>query len=867
MRGDERVAGYLGRVMDDVGDPIGTCFQIADRVVVTAWHVLDDLGAGDLGAFVRVDPLRGGDPTDARVAAVDPRHDLAVLSLTAPLPASTPGLAATDKVELTAWVSVTGVPVVEDRHTYRHLDAPGRWAGGATRDDQVRWGRLISSAVMKGMSGAPVMNAAGMVVGVVSARYVSGDGWLRDTVWVVRTEDLAPLLAGLTDVVVAGRTWKDNRQGPCTLRNDIRDFTGRTAIVDRLIRSLDSGDASAVIISTITGMGGLGKSVLATHVAHRLAAAFPDAQLWVDLRGADAEPVDPGEILTSLLSELGVPMDSIPRELRSKEARLRSTLSGKRALLVLDNAFNEGQVRPLLPGSRTCAVLITSRSRLAGLEGADRLELGVLDPEEAVQLLLRAGDCARETIRMKDAHEVVKLCGYLPLAVRIVAAHAHKGMQRLIERLTEEHSRLGYLEIGDQEVRASFALSYRDLNPEEARFFRLLGLFQGADFSSSLAAAAYGSTEDRAQSILERLWAVHHLLESKDNGRYRLHDLVRLFAQELLDHQEAGTEQRAAKLRCAAYYQEFLVENGGNNAQLAAQGQNVLAAIEWVYEATLAFPDERRIGATLVSLVNTYARYLGATANLEVRVLWGERAAKSASTLSDPEIVARLYSSTLAWPLLQLGRHEEARRYANLGLAAARNCNNLHVADKWIAHSARMLAGAARDEKLADESHLWAIEAASRSAACGDAGLARGAVMDLGYADLLRRSYAEAEARFRELLEYEEEHQDNERIANRSFDVALAVVNRAKQVTEEVERNGLCQQANLLYKRGLAIGQALDHSIVISEGEAGLAMVNRLLGEDDQYQILIQSSRQRLDELGVRRPPRAEQFTNWELPE
>ena len=207
-----RVAGFLGRVLDEAGDPIGTCFQVDPAgVVVTAWHVLDDLGAGDVDAQVRVDPLRSTDPASAssvaRVAAVDPLHDLAVLTLTTPLPATAAGVVATDDMVLTAPVSVTGVPTVEDRHTYRHLDAPGVWAGGATRDDQVPLGRLTASAVLPGMSGAPVVNAAGLVVGVVSARYNSADGWLRDTVWVARTEDLAPLLAGLTTVAVAGRGW------------------------------------------------------------------------------------------------------------------------------------------------------------------------------------------------------------------------------------------------------------------------------------------------------------------------------------------------------------------------------------------------------------------------------------------------------------------------------------------------------------------------------------------------------------------------------------------------------------------------------------------------------------------------------------
>jgi tetratricopeptide (TPR) repeat protein len=207
---DNRVAGYLGRVLDPSGWPAATCFQVAPRVVVTAWHVVDELGAGAVGAVVGVDPLRGGDHTDARVSAVDPFHDLAVLRLTDPLPGCVVGMAATDDMVLTAAVSVTGVPRVDDDYSYRHVDAPGIWGGGAMRGDQLPLGRMISSSVLKGMSGAPVTDAGGLVVGVVSGRYNSADGWLRDSVWVARTENLAGLLRGLAEFSMTTRA----RTGP-----------------------------------------------------------------------------------------------------------------------------------------------------------------------------------------------------------------------------------------------------------------------------------------------------------------------------------------------------------------------------------------------------------------------------------------------------------------------------------------------------------------------------------------------------------------------------------------------------------------------------------------------------------------------------
>jgi Trypsin-like peptidase domain len=197
---DKRVAGYLGRVLDDVNEPVGTCFQIADRIGVTAWHVLVDTDAADVQKILRIDPLRGGAAIEARVERIDTMHDLAVVRLSRSLPESATRLAATDQVQLGAPLSVTGVAMVDDSYTYRHIDAPGQWAGSSTRDDQIELGRMTSSAVVKGMSGAPVLDSEGSVTGVVSGRYNSADGWLRDSVWVARTENLAELLEGILDV-------------------------------------------------------------------------------------------------------------------------------------------------------------------------------------------------------------------------------------------------------------------------------------------------------------------------------------------------------------------------------------------------------------------------------------------------------------------------------------------------------------------------------------------------------------------------------------------------------------------------------------------------------------------------------------------
>jgi uncharacterized protein YidB (DUF937 family) len=199
---DARVPGYLGRVLDGGGAPVGTCFQVAQGVLVTAWHVLDHIGAAEANARVRIDPLAGGAAFDAAVACLDDEHDLAVLTSAGGLPAVTGPLTATDQVPLRVTVTVTGHAVPDDPgHLYRFLNAPGEWAGGTIRDEVVRLGRMTSSAVVRGMSGGPVIcDSDGAVAGVVSGRYNSGDGWLADTVWVARTEDLAVLLGGIAEV-------------------------------------------------------------------------------------------------------------------------------------------------------------------------------------------------------------------------------------------------------------------------------------------------------------------------------------------------------------------------------------------------------------------------------------------------------------------------------------------------------------------------------------------------------------------------------------------------------------------------------------------------------------------------------------------
>jgi len=230
MCADARIPAYLGRVLDADGDAVGTCFQISERTLVTAWHVLDSIGLGEVGSTVQVDSLAGGLPAAAsRVQRVDQVHDLALLVREEPLPKSVLGIVGTDKLPMLTAVTITGVCKVSDPdHQYDWMDATGTWQGGTIRDSRVPLGRLEATAVLPGMSGAPVrLLEDDKVVGIVSARYNSADGWLRNSVLVARTEHLEDLLDGIVSVEVMPWTARQDQQNLHTILQDLEAALGR----------------------------------------------------------------------------------------------------------------------------------------------------------------------------------------------------------------------------------------------------------------------------------------------------------------------------------------------------------------------------------------------------------------------------------------------------------------------------------------------------------------------------------------------------------------------------------------------------------------------------------------------------------------
>jgi NB-ARC domain len=351
---------------------------------------------------------------------------------------------------------------------------------------------------------------------------------------------------------------------PRQLPTDVTFFTGRDAELGTLDALLDRGEPAAVVISAIAGTGGMGKTSLAVHWAHRVRERFPDGELYVNLRGYDpGPPVTPGQALDGFLRALDVPAKKIPRDVDAQAGLYRSLLAGRRMLVVLDNAATPGQVRPLLPGSATCVVVVTSRNQLSGLvarDGAHRLTLNVLPPEDAVTLLRCAIGPDRVDAEPAAAAKVARHCDYLPLALRIAAKRAatrtHLRLADLAEELAVEHDRLDVLTTDDDEVtgvRAVFSWSYRTLAPEAARVFRLLGLHPGPDLGVASAAALVGSTTTAVRRQVAALTSAHLLTETR-RDRYQFHDLLRAYATERAALDESPGECANATHRVLAWY-------------------------------------------------------------------------------------------------------------------------------------------------------------------------------------------------------------------------------------------------------------------------------------------------------------------------
>lgn len=478
---------------------------------------------------------------------------------------------------------------------------------------------------------------------------------------------------------------------PSQLPSDIADFTGRAAEIDQLSRAL-AEPTGAVRVCAISGQPGSGKSTLAAHVAHAVREHFPDGRLYAALRGVHPHRADPAEVLAGFLRAFGVPEQGIPADLEERAQLYRTLLADRRVLVVLDDAADERQVRPLLPGDPACAVLVTSRERLGALSGAAQLDLRVMPDGDALALLDRLVGHDRVAAEAEAAREIVRLCGQLPLAVRIagarLAARPQWRLSRLAERLGVQRRVLQELTLGDLEVRGSLALSYAGLADRERAALRGLGLLDVSGFGGWLVAPLLDCSAEEAEEVVERLVDAQLVdLSGEDGGalRYRVHDLTRAFARERGEAEETPERVRALCARAARTWLG-LVEAAGP----APERVEVPHLDREVVDELLSDPDawfdaeqaalvgvvERLSELDLTELATRLAAALSAS-RFSVRNLFHQwwrthsAALAAARRAGDRAGEARLLAG-LGWLRYEQDRFSEAESYYEQALAAYR---------------------------------------------------------------------------------------------------------------------------------------------------------------------------------------------------
>ena len=564
---DERVPGYLGRVLDGLG-PIGTCFQVAPGVLATAWHVLEDLGAASDGARVRVDPLAGGAAFEAVVSRVDPLRDLAILTTHCQLPTVAGPLAASNEMPLRTHVTVTGHAVLEDRGcTYRFLTAVGQWAGGTTRDDAIPLGRIIADRVVPGMSGAPaIRDSDGAVVGVVSGRYNSSDGWPPSTAWVARTEDLAVLLDGIADVPVAPHPLSGDRRPP-----SIPQIPGwavpRTEEMEEIITAVCAQPGAAVGITTgLEGAGGFGKTMLAEmacadpRVREHFGGRVYTVTIGRDARESAAIAMKVIEAIrfitghTATYTDPGMAGDELGRLLDQ---------TGQRALLVLDDVWVAEQLDPFLRGGMDCVRLVTTRRPDVLPDDAARVLVDKMTLAQARAVLVQNLPPLPETL----TRDLITMTGQWALLLRLANRWMWRQMKTGANIATAGEHLLALLrEEGPtatdpsrpppdpadpiqrrKMVRATLQAATGLLAPDERQGLAELGIFAEDEpvpvlVAARLWQATSGLSEPRARDLCYELGSLSLLTVRPDDGGFLvLHDVIR----EYLRH-ELGSDRITA---------------------------------------------------------------------------------------------------------------------------------------------------------------------------------------------------------------------------------------------------------------------------------------------------------------------------------
>ncbi|WP_432018137.1 AfsR/SARP family transcriptional regulator [Streptomyces sp. 1222.5] len=464
-------------------------------------------------------------------------------------------------------------------------ETPGRASGASTAGS----GRRSAARTPDGGEGTSAGRGGAVSPGVVGQASALSTTGLPDDAGEDAQGSPAPAgAATATSSAAAGGIFVGSPPVPAQLPAGTVDFTGRSPALDRLTRALatDHGDAPPVVV--ITGMGGVGKSALAVRAAHGVSARFPDGQLYADMRGNRHDPTDAGVVLTSFLTALGVAAQFVPESLDDRAGLLRSLLNGRRVLILLDDVRDATQISPLLPGAASCAVLITSRSRLWGLPTSARVDLAAFEADEAVSLLERVVGPARVAEDPAAARELVHSCGLLPLAVRIAASRLASrpawGARSLAVRLADERRRMAELRAGDLTVASVFEMGYRQLSEAQARAFRLVAAVCDTEIGTPAASAVLGMDEEDAEEQLEALVDLS-LLDTSGPGRYRLHDLLRVYGQ-----QQATQEERLSALDRLL---DFLLATAAGAFQRVVPGDAVATTLSPTRSAGVRFADVR----------------------------------------------------------------------------------------------------------------------------------------------------------------------------------------------------------------------------------------------------------------------------------
>lgn len=481
---------------------------------------------------------------------------------------------------------------------------------------------------------------------------------------------------------------------PRQLPAAVAPFAGRAdelALLDQWLASALRDPAPATVISAIGGMAGVGKTALALQWAHRVADRFPDGQLYADLRGyhPGGQPANAAEVVRGFLHALGIAPERIPATVEGQAALYRSVLAGRRMLIVADNARDAAQVRPLVPGSPGCMVVVTSRSRLSGLvaaEGARALNLDVLSDADAAELLAARLGHERVAAEPEAVAELARLCGFLPLALSVTAARAALSrwpLAALAEQVADAEDRLEALVLEDPvaDVRAAFSWSCEQLGREPARMFRLLAAHPGPDISVPAAASLAEVPVPRAGTLLREL-AAASLVAERVPGRYSLHDLIRAYAAErAAARHDADTERQAAVTAMLRHYlragmdaarvldpaQPPAVEPGGSDMsqERIADGHQALAWFDAEHTVLLAV-----IARAARDGFDDYARRIAGTlepfftrrCNWQDLAVTQQSALDSSDRLGDPAGQASAHLH-LGRALARLGQTETARTH------------------------------------------------------------------------------------------------------------------------------------------------------------------------------------------------------------